>query len=710
MTRHFRHCFFTAVLMVLFLSRLCTAAEQKQAVAEEKKPAVKTEEHVGGSMLKAAANEKKPAFTIAEDVGGSMMKEAARVKQEFKKQARTLFERKPLGWNWDTIKYLYNWLPNLPLNVPGFAKTVMEQGRVLGVVGSLIVLTFIIAVLYSLLGQNRVLEKVEGGVQPIRARIPEAAYPYFISALKVIVAALIPLLLLGAFSLINAMITYQAAWFQLIGRLLVLWAVGALLISLLRELLTRDLFAATARYGKTIFRLSRLALLYVLVGEAVFWGAETFPIRKDVLALLQFAISTSIVLVLFLLFLKKRALLSLVPQLPYRSYQGFIRLFERYYYPLIGFSFFLALLWCLGYRQLGSVLLSRIWTAVGFYLLIMLIYHLILGWLQKWGQKLDSADETAQFLFRSLRTLLLYTTVIVSALIILDIFGLWGPFKRVMSFPVVKLGETQVTCWVILKALFILLAFFYASRLLQAYLDYKIYPTIGVDPGLGYALNTFFKYFSLLIGVLIALRIVGLDLRFLLVFAGAAGIGIGFGLQNMAANVISGFTIIFGGKIRKGDWIEVGNTLGVVTDIYLRATKVKTRDNIEYLIPNSDLISKTIVNYSLSSPMIRMELPVGVSYNSDPQKVREILLAIAEKEPMVEKNRKPRVRFTEYANSSINFELLIWINVRKTARRNVRSALYFEIFEAFKKAGIEIPFPQRDIHIRSRIDFESAKT
>ncbi|MEJ2100927.1 MAG: mechanosensitive ion channel, partial [Desulfobacterales bacterium] len=618
------------------------------------------------------------AFTIAEDVGGSMMKEAARVKQEFKKQARTLFERKPLGWNWDTIKYLYNWLPNLPLNVPGFAKTVMEQGRVLGVVGSLIVLTFIIAVLYSLLGQNRVLEKVEGGVQPIRARIPEAAYPYFISALKVIVAALIPLLLLGAFSLINAMITYQAAWFQLIGRLLVLWAVGALLISLLRELLTRDLFAATARYGKTIFRLSRLALLYVLVGEAVFWGAETFPIRKDVLALLQFAISTSIVLVLFLLFLKKRALLSLVPQLPYRSYQGFIRLFERYYYPLIGFSFFLALLWCLGYRQLGSVLLSRIWTAVGFYLLIMLIYHLILGWLQKWGQKLDSADETAQFLFRSLRTLLLYTT--------------------------------QVTCWVILKALFILLAFFYASRLLQAYLDYKIYPTIGVDPGLGYALNTFFKYFSLLIGVLIALRIVGLDLRFLLVFAGAAGIGIGFGLQNMAANVISGFTIIFGGKIRKGDWIEVGNTLGVVTDIYLRATKVKTRDNIEYLIPNSDLISKTIVNYSLSSPMIRMELPVGVSYNSDPQKVREILLAIAEKEPMVEKNRKPRVRFTEYANSSINFELLIWINVRKTARRNVRSALYFEIFEAFKKAGIEIPFPQRDIHIRSRIDFESAKT
>jgi small-conductance mechanosensitive channel len=687
MTLKFRHYIVPAVLIVLLLAGLCAAAEQEQA----------------------AADEKKPAFEIAEDVGSSMMKEAARVKEEFAKQARTLFERKPLGWNWGTINYLYNWLPSLPLKLPVFVKHIMEQGRVLGVAGSLIVLTFIIAVLYSLLGQNRVLAKVEAGVQPISAKIPEASYPYFISALKVIIAALIPLLLLGAFSLINAMIIYKAAWFQLIGRLLVLWAVGALLIGLLRESLTQDLFAATARYGKTVFRLARLVLLYVLAGVAVFWGAATFPIRKDVLALLQFAISTSIVLVLFLLFLKKRALLSLVPQLPYRSYQGFIQLFQKHYYSLIGFSLFLALLWCLGYRQLGSVLLSKIWTAVGAYLLIMLIYHLMQGWLQKWGEKLDASDEAAQFLFQSLRTLLFYAAVIVSALIILDIFGLLGALQRVMSFPVVNLGETRVTCWILLKALFILLAFFYASRLLQAYLDYKVYPSIGVDPGLGYALNTFFKYFSLLIGFIISLRIVGIDLRFLLVFAGAAGIGIGFGLQNMAANVISGFTIIFGGKIRKGDWIEAGNTLGVVTDIYLRATKVKTRDNIEYLIPNSDLISKTIINYSLSSPMIRIELPVGVSYHADPQKVQEILLAVAEKEPMVEKYLKPEVRFKEYADSSINFELLIWINVRDTPRRKVRSALYFEIFEAFKKAGIEIPFPQRDIHMRSRIDPESAK-
>jgi small-conductance mechanosensitive channel len=532
--------------------------------------------------------------------------------------------------------------------------------------------------------------------------MPKASYPYFISALKVVVAALIPLLLLGAFALINAMITYKAAWFQLTERLLGLWAIGALLIGLLRESLTRDLFQATARYGKTVFKLARLAALYVLLGIAIFWGAEVFPIRKDVLALLKFAVFISIVIVLFLLLLKKKALLSFFPELPYRSYQGYIRMLDRYYYPLIFLSFLLALLWCVGYKQLGEVLLGKIWSAAGVYLLIMLIYYVLQGWLQKWHTTLDRSNEAAQFLARSFKSLLLYATIAAAVIIILELLGLMSPLQRLLSFPVLKLGVTQVTLWIILKAVFFLIAFIYASRLLQAYLDYKIYPSIGVDPGLGYALNTFFKYSTFAIGFLISLKIVGIDLRFLLVFAGAAGIGIGLGLQNMAANVISGFAIIFGRKIRKGDWIEVGDTLGVVTDIFLRATNVRNRDNVEYLIPNSNLMSNTIVNYSLSSPMVRIELAVGVSYGADPQKVRDILLAVAEKEPMVEKYQKPEVRFTQYGDSSINFELLIWIDVRKTARRAVRSALYFAIFEELKNAGIEIPFPQRDIHIRSQ--------
>jgi small-conductance mechanosensitive channel len=649
----------------------------------------------------APENEKQPAISLPEDVGTTIAQRAASVKTEIVYRASSLFERTPIGWDWNTIEYLYKWAVGLPLKLPEFIKQIMEQSRVLGVAGSCIVFIFLVAVFYSLLGRKRILALIEKKVQPLRPKIPQTIYPFFLSALKILVSALIPLILLAAYSLINAMIHYPAAWFQLTGKLMILWAVGSLIVSLLRESLTQNLFKATARYGKKIFQLARLALLYGLVGAAVIQGASVFQIRPDVIALLKFAISVSIVVILFLFHLMKTALMSFLPDLPYGIYQSFIRILTRFYYPFIFLSFITALLWCIGYKQLGRVVLVKVWSSGGTYLLIMLAYHKIRVWLQKWYTGKDVSDEAAQFLFQSIRTLLLYATALATIGIILNLLGLLDLVVRVISFPVVELGTTQVTLWLILKAVIILLAFVYAARLLQAYLDYKIYPSLGIDAGLGYALDTSFKYTFIAIGVLVSLKVVGLDLRFLLVFAGAAGIGIGLGLQHLAANIISGFTIIFGGKIRKGDWIELEKGLGMVTDIHLRATKLRTRDNIEFLVPNSNLISNTIVNYSLSSPMIRSGLPVGVSYNADPKQVEKILLAVAEKEPMVAKFQKPVVRFIAYGDSSINFELLIWIDVRVTPRRQVRSALYFEIFEEFRKAGIEIPFPQRDIHIRS---------
>ena len=224
---------------------------------------------------------------------------------------------------------------------------------------------------------------------------------------------------------------------------------------------------------------------------------------------------------------------------------------------------------------------------------------------------------------------MLYATVLATVTVVLNLLGLLGILREVMSIPVLVLGGATITFWTIASVVVILVAFFYASRLLRAYLDYRIYPHLGIDQGLGYILNTLLNYVFLGIGLLISLRIVGLDLRLLMVFAGAVGIGVGLGLQSLAANIISGFIIIFGGKVRKGDWIEVGGTLGEVTDVYLGTAKVRTRDNIEYLIPNADLVTNTIVNYSLSSVFIRMDLAVGVSYSADPREVEKILLDVA---------------------------------------------------------------------------------
>ena len=650
---------------------------------------------------KAEPEPESPTIAVTENMGEAIIKEAEQVKEDIQQQVVVLARWTPLGWDLKTIDYLYTWLLSLPMRIPEFMQQVAVHSRVLGIVGSLVIFIFLAAVFYSLFGRHRVMQRIESAMQPIRNRIPAPLYPFFMAALRVVAAAAIPLLLLGAYSAINALITYKAVWFTLTGDLLLLWSLAALTIGLLRELLTRDLFKVTAAYGNRVFQIARLVLLYVMTGIVLYWAAEAFGFSKDVLAFLQFAISVSVVCVFLLLMLNKRALLSFLPPLPYRSYQNYVRLLDRYYYPLIGASFVLALLWCFGFREVGRLLLVKIWSTAGALILLSLAYHMLRIWLHRWSEKLSEDEDSAQFLISSVRSFLMYATAVAAAALLLDMIGFLEPIERVLSFPVVKVGKTGITIWIVIKALLILFFFIYASRLLQAYLDYKVFPAFGVEQGPGYAINTIIRLVFFGVGLLITLDTVGVDFGFLLVFAGAIGVGIGLGLQSMAANLISGFIIIFGGKVRKGDWIKVEESIGMITDIHPLSTRVRTRGNIEYLVPNSNLVSNTIVNYTLSSPTIWISLPVGVSYGSDPKQVERILMEAAQKEPTVSRHDRPKVLFTEFADSSLNFELAVCIDARHQPEKVVKSNLYFTIFEEFKKAGIEIPFPQSDIHVRT---------
>jgi len=650
---------------------------------------------------KAEPTPDAPTIAVAENMGEVIIKEAEQVKEDIQQQVLTLSRWTPLGWNLKTIDYITQWVLQLPLRVPELMQKLLAHGRVLGAAGSLVMLTFLATVFYSLFGRNRVMRQINAAIQPVRHRIPQPLYPFFMAALRVVTAAAIPLLLLAVYSAIDALITYHAVWFTLTGRLLGLWSLAALAIGLLRELLTRDLFKVTAAHGQKVFQIARLVLMYLLVGVILYWCAEAFQFPKDVLAFLQFAISVSVVCVFLLLMLNKRALLSFLPPLPYRSYQNYMRLLNRYYYPLIGVSFVLALLWCFGFREIGRLLLVKIWATAGALILLSIVYHTLRIGLNRWAEKITAGEESARFLVDSVRSFLMYATAVAAAALLLNMIGLLEPIERVLSFPVVKVGKTGITVWVVIKALLILFFFIYASRLLQAYLDYKVYPAFGVEQGPGYAVNTIIRLAFFGVGLLIALDTVGVDFGFLLVFAGAIGVGIGLGLQSMAANLISGFIIIFGGKVRKGDWIKIEETIGMITDIHPLSTRVRTRGNVEYLLPNSNLVSNTIVNYTLSSPMIWIALAVGVAYDSDPRQIERILLEVAAKEPMVSKLETPRVLFTEFAESSLNFDLTVCIDVRLHAERVVKSNLYFVIFEEFKKAGIEIPFPQREVRVRA---------
>ncbi len=470
---------------------------------------------IAAETKETTSDKEPPSISISEDMGKAIVKEAAGVKEEIQKQARTLFLRSNLGWDLKTIDYLSEWLLELPLRAPELIQQVLAQGRVLGLAGSLVVLTFVAAVLYSLIGRASVMRRIEAALGPIHHRIPAAVYPFVLAALRVVVAAAIPLILYGAYALVNSLISYQAAWFALLGRLLVLWSLTGLAIGFFRELLTAGLFQVTTANGRKVYGLVRLLLLYGAVCIALFLGAESFQFRRDVLAFLQFAITVSVVCLFLLLMLNKRAILSFLPELPYRSYQDYVGILRRFYLPLIGLSFVLALLWCFGFRQFGRVLLVSIWSTVGALLLLALSYHALRVGLERWSSRVPSDDERGQFLVDSAKTFLSYAAVVGTAALLLNMLGLLDPIERVFSFPVLKIGQSQLSFWIIVKAVLILLFFIFVARILQAYLDYKVYPAFGVEQGPGYALNTIIRLAFFGVGMLTALDTVGVDFGFL---------------------------------------------------------------------------------------------------------------------------------------------------------------------------------------------------
>ena len=187
---------------------------------------------------------------------------------------------------------------------------------------------------------------------------------------------------------------------------------------------------------------------------------------------------------------------------------------------------------------------------------------------------------------------------------------------------------------------------------------------------------------------------------------GLLSVGIGFGLQNVASNFVSGLIILFERPIKIGDRITIGDVLGDVENISLRATLIRTMDNISIIVPNSEFISSRVINWSHRDPKIRVHIPVGVAYGSDVPLVIKSLLEVAENHPEVLKEPPPKFWFNEFGNSSLNFELLVWVPDPKR-RPDIISELNKGIDEIFRKNKIQIPFPQRDLHIRSSVPIEA---
>jgi small-conductance mechanosensitive channel len=280
----------------------------------------------------------------------------------------------------------------------------------------------------------------------------------------------------------------------------------------------------------------------------------------------------------------------------------------------------------------------------------------------------------------------------------------------VLNYHLFSIGNATITPLNIFYILLFSLLLIYVSNSVKRLLVSRVLGRTKLDLGAQQAIGTILRYIVLTIGFLVILQTVGIDLTTLNVLAGAVGIGIGFGLQNVANNFISGLIILFERPIKAGDRIEVDDVHGEVLSIGARSTTIRTNDNIAIIVPNSKFISENVVNWSFGSDVIRFKIPVGVSYDSDVDLVTKLLVEAAKENDDVIDEPPPSVRFLKFDDSALYFELRAWSRARLHKPGLFTSNLNFAIIRKFREHNIEIPFPQRDLHIRSgRVELDSKR-
>jgi len=258
----------------------------------------------------------------------------------------------------------------------------------------------------------------------------------------------------------------------------------------------------------------------------------------------------------------------------------------------------------------------------------------------------------------------------------------------------------------------LLLGVFWVSARTKSFLFNTLLVNSGLDRSLQYAISQIVSNIVLVVGVFIVLDNTGIHLGTLAVFAGAVGVGIGFGLQNIASNFISGLVILAERPITIGDRVEVAGITGQVQQIRARSTVILTNDNITMIVPNTKFIDSPVTNWTYGDPRVRFRIPIGVAYGSDLEKVRNALVEVARENSNVLPQPEPTVFLETFGESSINLELVVWSKEMSYRPRRFRSDLNFAIAEKLRETGIEIPGPQRDLHFRDgvvRVEMTASK-
>jgi len=289
--------------------------------------------------------------------------------------------------------------------------------------------------------------------------------------------------------------------------------------------------------------------------------------------------------------------------------------------------------------------------------------------------------------------------LLVWAIVALHILGLLPEVIAVVESVTFSAGKQKLNLWHLLQGLVAVLATVLGALWLSSSIEARLERATGLDDNLRQVFARLTKALLIVLAVLIVLPMVGLDVTTLSVFGGALGVGLGFGLQKIASNYVSGFIILLDDSIRIGNTITVGGDRGEVTRITTRYTVVKNVTGVEALVPNELLVSSVVQNESYSDPRMRIALPVQVAYDSDLESAMAIMVAAAQAQQRVLADPAPSVFLTEFADSGINLELGFWIADGGKGTGQLRSDINLAIWREFKAVGISIPFPQREIRI-----------
>ena len=296
--------------------------------------------------------------------------------------------------------------------------------------------------------------------------------------------------------------------------------------------------------------------------------------------------------------------------------------------------------------------------------------------------------------------------IVVSAYLVLALHML-GWLERTVAFLEnlrLPIGSVDLTAYGIITGIFVLIFLLLLAQWSSRLLDQRIQTLEGISSSMKVLVGKTVKVALITVAFLIAIESMGLDLTVLTVFGGAVGLGLGFGLQKVVSNFVSGFILLTDRSIKPGDVIEIDDTFGWINHLHARYASVITRDGTEHLIPNEDLITQKVINWSYTHNLVRIRAPIGVSYNSDISLARSLVMETALSVPRVLKEPGPQCHLTAFGESSVDLELRFWIEDPRNGVTNVKSEVLLKVWKCFRENDIEIPYPQRDLHIISPKD------